>query len=191
MVQSLIRQNLSTTGIQETIDAAIANLKLTAADVGAEPAGSVETAIANLASQDDIRNLRQAIAHKKTIYTQWSSTRDLLLRQRSDHHHWQKSGHLVEIISHYPNLVDCEYSLYLCSYIRGATGVSTVVEGKYKPEWSEPVASGVLYDNRPLYYRDLSLVVPAWKQLSVSITTALPVTQDINNNNREYVYLYS
>ncbi|NER36613.1 MAG: hypothetical protein F6J93_21950 [Oscillatoria sp. SIO1A7] len=188
-LQAIVDSSPTNTSMQQAVENALAGL--TPADIKAEPAGAVENAIKNLASQDDIKNLRQAIAHKTTIYTQWNPVKALLLRQWSDHHHWQSSGHLVEIISSYPNLADSEYSSYLCAYIRGSIRISTIIEGRYKPEWSEPVNSGVFYDNRPLYYRDLSLTVPAWKQLTIFIATTLPVTQNININNRAYVYFYN
>lgn len=162
-----------------SVEAAIANLNLTPAGIGAEPTGSVEAAISKIKP------------YRKLVRTQWGATRNLLLRQWSDHANWEPSGHLVEILSYFYEISQIDYSSRLCIYSRGDVKVMTKVAGRYTPEWSEPTAvDGVLWAGRQLYRRDLSLVIPQWQRLLISITTPLSISENINANAPGVVYFY-
>lgn len=202
MVQSLIRQNssINSAAVQKAINAAISNL--TPQSIGAEPVGEITKAIANLnltpagIGAEPAGSIQAAIAkikppHRKIVHTQWQQKKVLILRQWSDHYNWEPSGHRIDITSYFYDINQIDFSSHFCSYSRGAVKVTTKINGRYKPEWSEAVAvPDVYYANRQLYYRELSVNIPQWQMLLISTTTPLHIVEDINSNTPRVVYLY-
>lgn len=82
-----------------------------------------------------------------------------ILREWTDHNNWSHSGSLIEIFCSFYSVSLIDYSAYFCSYsYAGSVSVSQKIPGRFQPVWSDSVQV-----SSNLWYRDLSISIPAYQ----------------------------
>lgn len=125
--------------------------------------------------------------HVKTFSAGGSPQTFNIARQYHDIVNWGAGGLLVEEFVSYYDHSTIDYGMYMAKWgYSGGLSINTKIAGAVVPAWGAQVYTGVGNN----YYRDLQITVPAYYQITVRVTTGMPVTTNAGNTTQNLVYFY-
>ena len=110
-----------------------------------------------------------------------------ILRQFHDSVNWSVGGILIEEFTHSYDASRFDYGMYFARYgYSGNTAdVLTKISGCQLPFWGAATQISGTY-----YYRDLSITVPAYYNMTIRITSPIGITTNLNGAQANVIYLY-
>ena len=154
-------------------------------------AGNLGIGTASPAAKLDVQGtIRQATltTYVRTISAPGASPVTFtILRQFHDSVNWSVGGILIEEFTYSYDASRFDYGMYFAryGYSGNAADVLTKISGSQLPFWGAATQTSGNY-----YYRDLSITVPAYYNITVRITSPIGITTDLNGAQANVVYLY-
>ena len=153
--------------------------------------GNVGIGTASPAAKLDVQGTtRQATltTYVRTISAPGASpVTSTILRQFHDSVNWNAGGILIEEFTYSYDASRLDYGMYFAryGYSGNSADVLTKISGSQLPFWGAATQTSGNY-----YYRDLSITVPAYYNITVRITSPIGITTDLNGAQANVIYLY-